>query len=190
MENQTFRSRLAALIKKSQKAIRLYSNVKPMQAAENSEFAELQVLQWKEVNSRLASELLLAVRSRGLRECATLVFALRDHFYQEWRAAETGLHTKQKELLNAAENGDYIKAALLARDLVVLKAKLQASQAAHHELQELVKRSKIVPTTIELSQDQMVEDEGAPSIAVNAIVSRSQSTSVPSNVFPLRRNRR
>jgi hypothetical protein len=70
-----------------------------------------------------------------------------------WRASESELVLHQRELVTAAERGDFIKASGLAVSLVTLKARVQAGQAVHHELDLLIKRSRVVRPVTELSEE-------------------------------------
>jgi hypothetical protein len=81
------------------------------------------------------------------------VFALRSEFQTLWRSTESELVQSQRELIASAESGDFIRAAVLSTALVSLKARLQAGQAAHHELDLLIKRSKVVRPAAELSEE-------------------------------------
>lgn len=170
MEHETFRTRVAALIQKSRKAIRLYSSVGRGGNAKQSEFTEAQVQEWKDVNVELLHSLGAAIESPGNRQLAANVFALRDRFYNEWRMAEAELHSKHKELLYVVENADFAKAAGLSRRLVVLKARVQATQAAHHELQDLIDQSRVAQPTIELSQEHIVKEERVPEVTIAKVI--------------------
>jgi hypothetical protein len=59
----------------------------------------------------------------------------------------------QRELILSAEKGDFIRASTLSTTLVSLKARVQAGQAAHHELDTLIKKSKVVRPVAELSEE-------------------------------------
>lgn len=157
MENHTFRSRLAELMQKSRKALRLYTSVGRVSNPQ-SEFNDMQVQQWKEVNADLLKQISMAMESPNSRALVADIFTLRDRFYTAWRSAEAEVHGKRRDLISSAENGDFIKAAVLGRELVLLKAREQAAQAAHHELQEVLTRSRVAQPTIELSQESVVPD--------------------------------
>jgi hypothetical protein len=162
MENPTFRSRLAELMQKSRKALRLYTSMGRLQTSPTAEFNEMQAEQWKEVNADLLRQISHALETPNSRLLANDIFALRDRFHSTWRNSEAEVHLKQKELLSCAEHGDFIKVAVLARELVLLKAREQASQAAHHELHEVLSRSRVAAPTIELSTEAVVEEEQLP----------------------------
>ena len=164
MENETFRTRVATLIQKSRKAIRLYSSVGRGGLSKQGEFTEVQVQEWKDVNNDLLHNLSLSMETPGNRQLIVDVFALRDRFYNEWRMSEAELHSKHKDLIFVVENGDFVKAANLARRLVVLKARVQATHAVHHELQELIDQSRVAQPTIELSQEHIVKDGDGPEL--------------------------
>lgn len=156
MESETLRSRIAALVQKSRKALRLYSSMGRLSGGETTEFGELQVAQWREITSDLLRDLTAALDHPNARTLAGAVLSLRDKFYADWRRIEADLKVKQQELIAVAEHGDFIKAAHVSRALVVLKAREQAAQAAHHELQDVVKKSRLVQPTIELSGEAAV----------------------------------
>jgi len=156
MENETLRSRIVLLVQKSRKALRLYSSMGRLSGSETSEFGELQVAQWREVTSDLLRDLTAALDHPNARTLAGTVLSLRDRFYADWRRVEADLKVKQQELVAVAEHGDFIKAAHVSRNLVVLKAREQAAQAAHHELQDVVKKSRLAQPTIELSGEAAV----------------------------------
>jgi hypothetical protein len=126
-------------------------------SAEQAELSDAQVQEWREVNGELLRSLTTAVGRVTPRETAGDVGALRDRFHVAWRSNEASLHNRQQELISAAEKGDFIKAALVARELVTLRARVQASQAAFFELDLLVGQSRNTP--VELSRDQIVESE-------------------------------
>jgi len=142
MRSHTIRTRAASLVQKCRKALRLYTTMGRMQGGGGSDHSDRQIQIWREVNADLLNELMAAMENTNLRTLVNCVYTIRDRFYSIWRQAESELHLKQKDLLLAAENGDFVKAALLSGDLVVLKAKMQASQAVHHELQEVLALSK------------------------------------------------
>lgn len=158
MDNHTFRSRLVKLIQKSRKALRLYSNMGSLPSDGGTEFAEVQVREWKRVNSDLVQNLTTAMDSPNMKQLSVDVFSLRERFHAEWRQAEADMRQKQRELLSAAEHGDFIKSAILSNELVILKARTQACQAAHHELSDAVRQSRLAEPTIELSSDNVIED--------------------------------
>lgn len=148
MDGETLRSRVVQLVQRTRKAVRLYSSAERLTGgervtAEQAEFTALQLEQWQQINTELQRQLYAAVDHPNQRLLAGEVLSIRDRFYHEWRNAESELHIKQTELLSAAEKGDFVRAAVLGRGLVVIKAREQAAQAAHHELQDLVDRSRI-----------------------------------------------
>ena len=158
MESDTFRSRLSKLALKSRKALQLYSTVGKSKDTPSAEITEKQVGEWKKVNAALYQQLTNALDSSNSKKLISDIFAIRDRFYSEWRSAESGLHVKQKELVQSAEHGDFAKSTLLSHELVTLKARVQASQAAHHEIQTVLKQSRVSLPTIELSTEEIVEE--------------------------------
>lgn len=157
MESESFVSRVMALIQKSRRALRLYSTAGngSFTRAEGSvsDLPAVQVAQWREVNGLLLRKLTEAAESANTKKIIYDVFALRSEFQTLWRTTESELVQSQKELIASSESGDFIRAATLATSLVSLKARLQAGQAAHHELDILIKRSKVVRPAAELSEE-------------------------------------
>jgi hypothetical protein len=145
-----------ALIQKSRRALRLYNSagtVSNLKTDSTVELSAAQVLEWREVNSLLLRKLSEAVESPNTKKLIYDVFALRNEFQNIWRTSESELVQSQRELIACAERGDFIRAASLAVNLVSLKARLQAGQAAHHELDMLIRRSKVVRPAAELSEE-------------------------------------
>ncbi|MCB0352734.1 MAG: hypothetical protein KDD64_04390 [Bdellovibrionales bacterium] len=143
--SDTFRSRLVRLVQKSRKALRLYTNVGKGQRGVIAENSESQVREWREVNAKLSRELTCILEDSAGRELSRQVFKLRDDLYTEWRTAQAALHDQQRSLIVSAESSDFIKACSLSRELVPLKARVQALQAAYHELQQVLDQSQVVP---------------------------------------------
>lgn len=157
MESESFRSRVIALIQKSRRALRLYSSAGNtsfvrMEGA-SAELSNAQVGEWREINSLLLRRLTEAADSPNTKKLIYDVFALRNDFQTLWRSSESELVVSQRELIACAERGDFIKATSLATVLVTLKARVQAGQAAHHELDMLIKKSKVVRPAAELSEE-------------------------------------
>ena len=171
MEDETFRTRLVELLKKSRKAIRLYGTVVRNPRDPSSAFNETQAQECRAVNSELLRLLSAALDSPSIRKLTGDIFVIRDRFQQEWSSTEAEMVAKQQALSFTVQHGDFVKAALLSNELVVLKARFQATQAVHHELNDVIKKSRVVLPTIELSQ--VVPESSAPKVA---------------KVIPLRRN--
>jgi hypothetical protein len=158
MESESFRSRVVNLLQKSRRALRLYSNSTSGQGlvrveGASPELSAAQVAEWREVNSLLLKKLSEAADSPSTKKLVYDVFALRNEFQTMWRSSEGELVRDQRELVAAAERGDFIKVSGLASRLVTLKARVQAGQAAHHELDLLIKRSRVVRPVSELNED-------------------------------------
>ena len=179
MNDETFRSRLLKLVQKSRKALRLYSSM----GKRSGDLADVQVKEWREVNSDLLKSLSIILDSPSNKGLASSVIAIRDRFYHEWRMAEGEMHKKHKELLRYAESGDFLRVVNLGTDLASLKARVQALQAAHHEIQEVVNRSHVSQPPIELSKDVPAEEV----VAVESDPNPIQRTA---KVIPLRQRAR
>lgn len=196
MESETFRSRVLALIQKSRRALRLYSHAggQGLSRVEGltPELSSNQVSEWRDVNGMLLKKLSEAVSSPSNKKLVYDVFALRNEFQTLWRASESELVQQQGELIAAAERGDFIKASSLAVGLVSLKARVQAGQAAHHELDVLIRRSRVIRpvrdsnednrtvlSTIELLDEQSITSDEKEAFSTKAVAG--------AKVIPLKR---
>jgi hypothetical protein len=119
----------------------------------SAELSNAQVAEWREINSLLLRKLTDSADSPSTKKLVYDVFALRSEFQSLWRTSESEMVQLQRELIASAERGDFIKASGLAINLVSLKARVQAGQAAHHELDLLIKRSRVVRPAAELSEE-------------------------------------
>ena len=157
MDSESFVSRVMALIQKSRRALRLYTSAGTTTYTRSepsaADLSALQVAQWREVNGSLLKKLVEAAESANTKRTVHQVFALRGEFLTLCRSTEAELVQSQRELVSSSESGDFIRAATLAHGLVTLKARLQAAQAAHHELDLLITRSKVVRPAAELSEE-------------------------------------
>lgn len=220
MENETFRSRVANLVARSRKALRLYSHAPAVYGssaygssaygnrnnskADNSNaFNDAQTSQWKDITADLLKDLSTAVqKNQSVKNLSATIFSIRDKFNSTWRAVESEMHLKHKELVAAAESGDFIKAATIGTNLVSLKARFQASQAAHHELEELIKSCHYAHDPIELTNPMALESREGESRGGEIIETESSaeksvanskrnysvnSSSKPAKVIPIRK---
>lgn len=166
MEGETFRSRLLRLLQKSRQAYRLYTSMGRMpREVESSQYTERQAAEWRSVNAELIRGLSAALEKVAPRDLMLHVLSLRESMLTGFRAGETELNLRQRELVAAAEKGDFVKVALLARTLVASKARVQALQAAHHELENLCLQSHLSAPAIQLSDQQVVGDDSSPRLA-------------------------
>ena len=168
MDRDTFRSRVVKLVQKSKKALRLYTSMGRLNTGEASELADQQVSEWKTINQTLIKTITEALDSLGNKELAERIFFLRDHFYSNWRTAEADLKTKQGILTAAADNQDFIKCAGISKELAILKSRMQASQAACHELQVVIDQSKLSPPVSKkpIESNEAVQEEEMPTAKV------------------------
>jgi hypothetical protein len=204
MESESFRSRVVALIQKSRRALRLYSNTTGQAMARvegaSPELSAAQVAEWREVNSLLLRKLTESAESPSTKKLVHDIFSLRNEFQAMWRTSESELVTQQRELVSGAERGDFIKASSLSTQLVSLKARVQAGQAAHHELDLLIKRSRVVRpatelseesatvlSTIELLDEQSVADYSSGADAVRPTLMPIKMAVGAGKVIPLKR---
>lgn len=150
MDSSSFRARVVGLVQKSRKALRLYTSMGRLRGVTGAEFSDIQLAEWREVNATLIKDVTAALEAGNSKKLAADIYILRDKYYQVWREIEASLHVKQKELVALASSSDYVKAAILSRELVQLKAQMQATQAVHHEVQDVIRQSKVRVPTIEL----------------------------------------
>jgi len=185
MDGETLRSRVAQLVQKTRKAVRLYSSAERLAGGEQAQFTSLQLDQWQQINSELQRQLAAAVDRPHQRFLASEVVTVRDRFYHEWRNAESEVHMKQRELLSAAEKGDFVRCAVLGRALVVVKAREQAAQAALHELQDLIDKARIDPRTnagsgaSEPQQRELISPSGGAEKLVGGVVESEAVSAEP-----------
>jgi hypothetical protein len=143
MDSETFRSKLHKLAQKSRKALHLYASIGGSGDRHTAQLSDLQLQEWKLVNQELAKRISELLENSAPRSLIAEVFLLRDRFYLLYRESERDTHLKQKSLMNSATNGDFLRAALLSRELVILKARLEAANAAHQELKLLLVGCKL-----------------------------------------------
>ena len=204
MESESFRSRVVGLIQKSRRALRLYthSNGQSLARVEGmtADLSAAQVSEWREINGLLLKRLSESADTPSTKKLVYDVFALRNEFQTLWRTSEGELVQLQRELVAAAERGDFIKATGLSSSLVSLKARVQAGQAAHHELDLLIKRSRVVRpaaelseegatvlSTIELLDEQSMGDERHSQTAISSEVVSAKVAVGAGKVIPLKR---
>lgn len=158
MDRETFFQRLGSLLQKSRKAQRLYSNM-GRASSEGSPYSEAQIEEWRAVTAEILRQLSAVMDRPNSKNQVNDVIAIRDSFYQLWRQSESSLHKAQRELINASEKGDFVRAVSLAEEGVSLKARVQAAHAAHHEFSELLRNSRVAQNPIELTSDQILPFE-------------------------------
>jgi hypothetical protein len=167
MDTHTLRSRIVELMQRSRKAMRLYATMGRNQSGRSgasAEFSELQAEEWKSVNADLVKNLGAALDEPHPRKVVYAVLAVGERLCAEFRRLEAEVHLAQRDLIHAAENGDFVKAAVCSRQLVISKARLQATEAAQHELETVIKKTRIALDPIELDEQTAVKQE-APAAA-------------------------
>jgi hypothetical protein len=141
MDSITLRSRLLKLLQKSRKASRLYGSIDSSDS--HDELKEKQAKEWKKVTSELLLELSSTLENPNPKRVLQQAFNMRDRFHSDYRMAESELNRSQRDLINVAEIGDFTRAFGLSASLISLKARVQACQAAYHELSEILARAKL-----------------------------------------------
>jgi len=158
-----------------------------------SEFAELQASEWRTINAELVKRLSSYVESPNQKKLVSDVSSLRDQLYSDYRLAEAELRSKQRDLVFASENSDFIKSAVLSRDLVTLKARMQATQAAHHELDACMRRSKVSASSCDHVQSaQQARERGSIELGAEQIIHpepvREEGAGRLAKIIPLRKS--
>lgn len=144
METGRLIERIQELLIKSRKAVRLYAS---MAKGSPSDF---QIGEWRQANQTLVQELTELLSSSQKKTIGSQLYNLKEMFLSWWKQSDEEMKKKHFELTRSSENGDYIKAALLAQELVVLKARAQSSQAVAHEIGQILERSKVPSPPIQL----------------------------------------
>ncbi len=150
------------LLQRSRQAHRLYSSMERSQKGEAAEYTEMQAAAWRLVNAELVKQLTSLLDGPHTRQLPMQVAHLRDRFLAEFREAETALNQRHREVVVAAERGDFIRTALVSRTLVATKARSQAASAACSELEEALKGIAGVPGV------PLVRPEGVGANSVSA----------------------
>jgi hypothetical protein len=165
----TFRTRLLELIQKSRKACRLYASMGKHSGRGNSyagDLTDLQAEEWRRVNVELATRLGESFDKPDQRKAAIEVVTARDTFLRELGLSRNELNQKKAELSMSSSREDFVVCAIASRELVVLKARCQALEAACHEIDQVIKRSKLEGISVELPQDavevSIEKEEPAP----------------------------
>lgn len=176
MQKDTLKIKVASLLRKSRQAVRLYSSLSRFERDDKNDSAEFQDMQtqtWLQVNTELQNQLSRLVSIDSNKRLVNDLFALRDHFYEEWRGSEAKINVMQKESIQALERGDYIRVAVLARSLIKFRATKEASEAVSHELSRILKSCKRDLSAIDLTKEFSVGN-----IADSSSENRAQSVSV------------
>jgi len=161
VDEETLKSRLATLLQKSRKAVRVYTSFEKgayrssQDEREAAVFTALQLEQWQIVNTDLQRRLMVIIDRPHTRLLASETIGLRDYFYGSWRSYEAELRQKQGELVEAATRGDFIRTAMLGKTCVILRSREQASEAAQHEIQLIVERFKLCASVMGSSAAEM-----------------------------------
>jgi hypothetical protein len=174
MENDTLLSSVARLLRKSKRALQLYTSVGRQARNTESEYAEMQLAEWRAINTELIKMLTPLIERTGNKNLSQELGNLVEQLREKWRASQTELHELQVRLVSTAENGDFVRAAQLSRDLVALKARTQACQAGFYEVEALSDK----PASGAIA----AVGEASP---VHKIV--GEQVTMPAKVIPLRR---
>lgn len=178
----TFRTRLLELIQKSRKACRLYASMGKHSGKGNSyagDLTDLQAEEWRKVNVDLATRLGESFDKPDQKKTAIEVVSTRDTFARELSQARSELNQKRNELAQSSNREDFVVSALTSRELVVLKARSQALEAAHHEIEQVIKRSKLEGIVVELPEEAVTVE--VPK------VSESVPETFKTKIIPLRK---
>jgi hypothetical protein len=157
MERVGLRTGLGSLLRRSRQALNLYSDLSARN--EVKEVRDLQVHEWKLVNAELVASLEKILDYPQNRLLAA-TFVLRDRFNQLWREREAELAVSQRSMISLLEAADFLKVHSLSGEASVLKARLQASQAACNEIDACLKVAGAQRPVFRLEdQDVLAEDD-------------------------------
>lgn len=170
--DDTLRSRLAKLLQRSRQALRLYSSLGREERGELAELNELQAAAWRTINNDLIRRLTEILEQPHSRKIGAQVCSLGQYFLNDFRISEGELQKRQRDLIASSERGDFVKCSLLSRELVALKAHVQASHAAHHEIQEVVEQSGL--------QARLGSEDGEQDQATHGSRTSSDNSGAPS----------
>jgi hypothetical protein len=122
---------------------------------EGAEYTELQAEEWKSVNAELLRQLGACLDQPNPRNILPGVMALNDRFRNNMRLLQTEVAELAQALLQAAVGHDFVKAAVASRKLVILRSRFQATQAAQNELEQTLRKAKVIDdrAPIELSNE-------------------------------------
>jgi len=102
------------------------------------EYSELQAAQWRFVNEELLRLLGAALDQPNPRMLLPEVLSILDKLISESEYLEEDIQESESNLLEMAKRSEFIRVAIIARKLVMLKARLQATSAAYSELEQVV----------------------------------------------------
>jgi hypothetical protein len=157
MQNDTFKTKLAKLVYKIKKAIRLYTTVGRGKGSNDKPYAEIQINEWRDINERLLNELQEIIKDNHLRKVSISLDGLRKSYESEALRIDQDIRSKHSELNIFARNGDFVATAKTSSVLIPLKARHQACLAVVEELNILL--SDLVITNVTDNRSFEATDE-------------------------------
>jgi hypothetical protein len=109
---------------------------------EGGDYSDHQIEVWRQVNEELFNQLVEVAKVQSARAVLPKLFELRDDYHAKWRSSEAELRMKQDELIASASGSDFVSCVELGMQLIKLKAVVQATEAAHQELQRVIGDSR------------------------------------------------
>ncbi|MDZ4785858.1 MAG: hypothetical protein SGJ02_07260 [bacterium] len=176
MEEQTFRSRLVDLLGKSRKATRLYSGV--TRSKKGSVLAEIQATEWLNVNNELVSQLSLILDEPTGKKLTFDITTLIDQLTDRSRNTIQEMQEKRRKLIAHAEIGDYVQAHVLSKELVSIKARVQALQAVFSELNSVIKRERSQVETQSFPQQELANLSKPPAPQLAKVIQLRQKQNI------------
>lgn len=138
MNAETTASKVNRLLQKSRQAFRIYSSMSKSAKAEHNEFADMQAIEWRNINAELVRQLTHIVDKFAAKSLALQIARMRDSLLADYRRVEAELNAEHREIIACAQRADFIRVAQLSRILISKKAFVQAAQAASHELSLII----------------------------------------------------
>ncbi len=155
MSSDTFKTKLAKLIQKSRKAIRIYSTVGRDSIGRPSKpYSDMQLKAWYNINEELLLFLQDVTTKLHLRQVATETLKYAQKLSAQLHPEQIRLNSDHRLLLHFTEAGDFVNSAKLSQELIVLKAKIEAKKAVLNELEDLLSSANLkLPVTHQINQD-------------------------------------
>lgn len=128
-------------------------------SSETSPYSESQIEEWRSITGNILRQLSSVIERPNAKSLVQDVAIICENFHQTWRSSESELHKAQRDLISASERGDFVRAVTLAEQALVLKARVQATHAAYHELSDLLRYTKVTAHPIELTDAHVLPRE-------------------------------
>ncbi len=153
MSSDTFKTKLAKLIQKSRKAIRIYSAVGRDSIGRPSKpYSDMQLKAWYNVNEELLMFLQEVTTKLHLRQVASEILKYAQKLSSQISPEQQKLNSDHRLLIQYTESADFVNSAKLSQELIVLKSRIEAKKAVLHELEDLLTSANLkLPITHQMN---------------------------------------